>query len=101
MISLVMKGDLAMETLGCNIVDTYFHTSARIGTIGPNKLDFLLHERGQYTLSCRKTVEIRGSSHLREPSFESKTLHLKHSQRNKPVIGRNVSVEGQIFMFLT
>jgi hypothetical protein len=34
-----------METLGCNIVDTYFHTSARTGPTGPNKPGFLLHER--------------------------------------------------------
>jgi len=56
--------DLAMEIFGCNIVDTYFHTSARTGPSGPNKQDFLLHERAAAPLSAGKQLRSEGPSHL-------------------------------------
>jgi hypothetical protein len=55
--------DLAMKNLGCNLVDTYFHTSAR--TVY-NKTKHGGSPTAWGEQECRKTVEIRGSSLLRD-----------------------------------
>lgn len=92
--------DLAMKKLGCNIVDTYFHTSARTGPTGPNKQDFLLHERARVAPFLQvNSWDQRVPLTWREPSFEPKTLH---SPRNKAhVTFEMLDVEGQILIFMT